>query len=90
MVGAWCCAAPLDALQARCDEPKGPPPKSQVSATVTNQWFISRPMANRAEVGVNQAVNLAGKVEMPPGAGKVVQYDCILAALISSTSRQES
>ena len=29
---------------------------------------------SRAEVGVNQAVRLAGTLEMPPGTGKIVQY----------------
>ena len=32
----------------------------------------------RAEVGVNQPVNLAGSIEMPPGTGKVLQYDWYL------------
>ncbi len=30
---------------------------------------------DRAEVSVNQPVNLVGKIEMPPGAGKIVEYD---------------
>jgi hypothetical protein len=29
----------------------------------------------RAEVGVDQPVNLAGTIEMPPGAGRILQYD---------------
>lgn len=33
---------------------------------------------DRAEVGVNQPVQLVGRIEMPPGAGKVVQYDWYL------------
>jgi len=32
----------------------------------------------RAEVGVNQPVSLAGKIEIPPGAGKIIQYDWYL------------
>jgi hypothetical protein len=34
----------------------------------------------RAEVGVNQPVNLVGKIEMPPVAGKVLQYDWYLGS----------
>jgi hypothetical protein len=30
---------------------------------------------DRAEVSLNQPVNLVGKIEMPPGAGKIVEYD---------------
>jgi len=30
---------------------------------------------DRADVGVNQPVNLVGKIEMPPGTGKIVEYD---------------
>jgi len=30
---------------------------------------------DRAEVGVNQPIKLVGKIEMPPGAGKIVEYD---------------
>jgi hypothetical protein len=33
---------------------------------------------DRAEVGVNQPVNLVGRIEMPPHAGKIVQYDWYL------------
>ncbi len=32
----------------------------------------------RAEVAVNQPVTLTGRIEMPPGPGKVVQYDWYL------------
>ena len=32
----------------------------------------------RAEVAINQPVNLQGNVEMPPGTGKVLQYDWYL------------
>ena len=32
----------------------------------------------RADAGVNQPVNLVGRIEMPPGAGKVLQYDWYL------------
>ena len=32
----------------------------------------------RAEVGVNQSVDLVAAIEMPPGAGKVVRYDWYL------------
>jgi len=32
----------------------------------------------RAQVGVNQLVDLAATIEMPPGAGKVVRYDWYL------------
>ena len=32
----------------------------------------------RAEVGLNQPVSLAGKIEIPPGAGKIIQYDWYL------------
>lgn len=35
--------------------------------------------SNRATVGVNQPVRLAGKLEMPPGAGKIVQYSWTVA-----------
>jgi hypothetical protein len=32
----------------------------------------------RAEVAVNVPVNLVGRMEMPPRAGKIVQYDWYL------------
>ncbi|MEO7158890.1 MAG: PKD domain-containing protein [Vicinamibacterales bacterium] len=32
----------------------------------------------RAEVAINQPVNLVGRIEMPPKAGKIVQYDWYL------------
>jgi hypothetical protein len=32
----------------------------------------------RAEVAVNQSVSLMGRIEMPPGAGKVLQYEWYL------------
>jgi hypothetical protein len=32
----------------------------------------------RAEAAVNEPINLVGKIEMPPGAGKVLQYDWYL------------
>ncbi|MGE3690938.1 MAG: PKD domain-containing protein [Novosphingobium sp.] len=34
---------------------------------------------SRARVRVNQPVNLAAKLEMPPGAGKIVQYNWTIA-----------
>jgi len=34
----------------------------------------------RAEVGVNQPVNLVGKIDVPRGAGKVLQYDWYLGS----------
>lgn len=33
---------------------------------------------DRAEVGVNQPVTLAGRIEMPPGPGKIIRYDWYL------------
>lgn len=34
--------------------------------------------SDRVEVGVNQPVNLVGRIEMPPGAGDIIKYDWYL------------
>ncbi len=71
-----------------------PPPSSRYSLDAMNQIVPAdeasarhglQPVVHltangkiRAEVGVNEPVNLVGTIEMPPEAGKVVQYDWYL------------
>lgn len=71
-----------------------PPPSSQYKLDAMNQVILPEAASERhglqpivhltangktrTEVGVNQPVRLAGTLEMPPGTGKVVQYDWYL------------
>ena len=71
-----------------------PPPSSRYNLDAMNQVVLPeqagerhglQPVVHltangkiRAEVGVNQQVNLVGSIEMPRGSGQVIQYDWYL------------
>ncbi|HXB75628.1 MAG TPA: PKD domain-containing protein [Candidatus Acidoferrales bacterium] len=81
-------------LAAWVERGVAPPPSSRYSLDAMNQVVLPekaserhglQPLVHltangkvRAEVAVNEPVNLQGSVEMPPGTGKVLQYDWYL------------
>ena len=83
-------------LAAWAERGVAPPPSSHYSLDAMNQVVLPykaserhglQPVVHltangkiRTEAGVNQPVNLAGQIEMPPGAGKVFQYDWYLGS----------
>jgi hypothetical protein len=81
-------------LAAWVERGVAPPPSSRYNLDAMNQVVLPekaserhglQPLVHltangkiRADVGVNEPVNLAGSIEMPPGAGQVIQYDWYL------------
>lgn len=81
-------------LAAWVERGVAPPPSSRYSLDAMNQVVLPdkaserhglQPVIHlmvngkiRAEVGVNQPVHLVGNIEMPPGAGQVIQHDWYL------------
>ncbi|HEY3439347.1 MAG TPA: PKD domain-containing protein, partial [Paludibaculum sp.] len=81
-------------LAAWAERGIAPPPSSRHNLDAMNQVILPekarerhglQPVVHltadgkiRAEVGLNQPVNLSGTIEMPPGTGKVIQYDWYL------------
>ena len=81
-------------LAAWVERGVAPPPSSRYSIDAMNQVVLPaeaserhglQPVVHltangnvRAEVAVNEPVSLQGNIEMPPGTGKVLQYDWYL------------
>jgi hypothetical protein len=81
-------------LAAWVERGVAPPPSSRYSLDAMNQVTLPEKASERhglqpvvsltangkvrAEVAVNEPINLQGNVEMPPGTGKVLQYDWYL------------